>query len=124
MLTALTAVWLSAAEVDLTPPPPPSPAVDLSAPVADEPDDDRGQGFLKHGYGLASLGGSMTLASAIGLGVVINGAMACRSRPGCFDEGGSAVGYIATLIPLALGLSMIAVAIPLLFKGLRERYSE
>lgn len=120
MIASLVAVSLLAAEVDLTPAPM-APPLDLSAhTVVVEPEADRGTGFLKHGYGLASLGTSALVVGGVMLGLAMQPS-GCSSSGRCFNETGPTL-YLAGIIPLILGGSMLSIAIPLLVRGFRERF--
>ena len=123
MLASLVVVSLLGADLELTPPPV-APAAELLAPAPAVEDPNKGRGFLNHAYTLLSFGTTMAIPSGIFLGLVIAGANRCASTPGCFDEGGSLLGGLMTGLPFALGIGMLAVGIPLLIKGLRERYGD
>lgn len=99
----------------------PSDRVGKVPPPIEDPDA-HGVGFLRHAYILATLGTSMAIAGAIGVSITVASGLSCARSPGCRDEGGPAIGYLVTAPFLLLGVSMIAFAIPLLIKGLRERF--
>jgi len=124
VLTALLMVAVSGSELVPSPPLEPGYAAAVLAQAEPPKDPDaNGRGYLKHAYALASVGTSMAIGGGIGVSLTVASSLSCAARPGCRDEGGSAMGYLLSAPFLILGASMIAFAIPLFIKGFRERFA-
>ncbi len=126
MLASLLLLSLTGAEVTLTPPPAPEPNTPelVASPPPPEDPDAHGRGWLKHAFALATLGTSMSGAGGVVMGLVIQSGARCTASTRCSDEGTGAIGLIMGSVFLAVGLSMVAFAIPLFVNGFRERLGQ